>query len=103
MSMKVFNQRGQSMVEYIIIVALIAVSAIGVYSLFGKTVRSQVSGLSSEVSGTNSKEQIQSAKDAADSASSNAEKDYKLGNYNEGAEQGESSGGDSGGGSGTVD
>lgn len=31
--------------EYIIIVALIALSAIGVYSFFGKTIRNQVSGL----------------------------------------------------------
>ncbi len=34
--------RGQGMTEYIIIVALIAVAAIGVYTAFGKTVRGQM-------------------------------------------------------------
>jgi type IV pilus assembly protein PilA len=33
--------RGQGMTEYIIIVALIAVAAIGIYRLFGDTVRGQ--------------------------------------------------------------
>lgn len=45
------RQLGQGMTEYIIIVALIAVAAIGVYSLFGQTIRSQVAGLAGEVSG----------------------------------------------------
>ena len=35
----VSTQRGQGMTEYIIIVALIAIAAIGVYSFFGQTVR----------------------------------------------------------------
>ncbi|MBC7513376.1 MAG: hypothetical protein H7234_02935, partial [Herminiimonas sp.] len=35
------RQRGQGMTEYIVIVALIAVAAIGVYQLFGQVVRSQ--------------------------------------------------------------
>ena len=35
------QQKGQGMTEYIIIVALIAVSAIGVYSLFGQTIRNR--------------------------------------------------------------
>ena len=33
--------RGQGMTEYIIIVALIAIAAIGVYTAFGKTLRGQ--------------------------------------------------------------
>ncbi|MBL8508630.1 MAG: pilus assembly protein [Chitinimonas sp.] len=45
------RQTGQGMTEYIIIVALIAVAAIGVYSFFGQTIRAQVSGLASEVAG----------------------------------------------------
>ena len=47
-----FRQAGQGMTEYIIIVALIAVAAIGVYSMFGKTIRGQVAGLAGEVAGT---------------------------------------------------
>ena len=94
------KQLGQGMVEYIIIVALIAVSAIGVYSLFGQTLRNQVSGLAAEVSGQNSSDQIEAAQGSADNAATNAKKDYKLGNYNEGADQ-SSSGGS--GGSGGAD
>ena len=39
------QQAGQGMTEYIIIVALIAVAAIGVYSYFGGTIRSQTAGM----------------------------------------------------------
>ena len=45
------KQFGQGMTEYIIIVALIAVSAISVYNLFGKTVRTQVGELAAELGG----------------------------------------------------
>ena len=47
------KQFGQGMTEYIIIVALIAVSAISVYNLFGKTVRTQVGDLAAELGGGN--------------------------------------------------
>ena len=39
MSMKLRGRRGQGMTEYIIIVALIAIAAIGVVSLFGDNIR----------------------------------------------------------------
>ena len=39
------RRRGQGMTEYIIIVALIAVAAIGVYQFFGQTIRSQMSAI----------------------------------------------------------
>ncbi|MCK8106527.1 pilus assembly protein [Pseudoalteromonas sp. 2CM41L] len=81
------KQLGQGMTEYIIIVALIAVSAIGVYSFFGKTIRNQVSALASEVSGKNSSGNIEAAQLASDNAKTNANKDYDLGNFNEGAAQ----------------
>ncbi|MEM5551762.1 pilus assembly protein [Pseudoalteromonas sp. NEC-BIFX-2020_002] len=98
------RQKGQGMTEYIIIVALIAVAAIGVYSYFGKTVRNQVAALSSEVSGKDSKGNIDAAQVSSQAATVNANKDYNLGNFNEGAAQGGStSGGDSGDGSGTID
>jgi Flp pilus assembly pilin Flp len=45
------KQHGQGMTEYIIIVALIAVAAIGVYSYFGQTLRSQTAAMSSEMAG----------------------------------------------------
>ena len=39
MLMKLRRRRGQGMTEYIIIVALIAIAAIGVVSLFGDNIR----------------------------------------------------------------
>lgn len=45
------HQAGQGMTEYIIIVALIAVAAIGVYSAFGDVVRGQTSAAAVALSG----------------------------------------------------
>ncbi|GIU45258.1 hypothetical protein TUM4438_18330 [Shewanella sairae] len=90
------KQRGQGMTEYIIIVALIAVSAIGVYSFFGKTIRNQVAGLSAEMSGKDSSGQITNAQTSAGAADGVANQDYNLGNYNDGGNSGATGG--SGGG-----
>ena len=46
-----FKQLGQGMTEYIIIVALIAIAAIGVYTIFGDVVRTQVGGMAQELAG----------------------------------------------------
>jgi len=52
MSIKLrIRQLGQGMTEYIIIVALIAISAIVVYNLFGSTVREQVGDMAAELGG----------------------------------------------------
>ncbi|KVX01526.1 Flp family type IVb pilin [Shewanella frigidimarina] len=83
--MKKLKQKGQGMTEYIIIVALIAVSAIGVYSFFGQTIRNQVAGLSAEMSGQDSDTQISAAQQSATDANNVAKEDYNLGNYNEAA------------------
>ena len=48
---KFLKQLGQGMTEYIIIVALIAIAAIAVYSIFGDVVRSQVGGMAQELAG----------------------------------------------------
>ena len=77
------KQRGQGMTEYIIIVALIAVAAIGVYSLFGRTVRSQTAGLAQEVAGVDAGTSISNATDAASTAETNANAQKGLANYNE--------------------
>ena len=45
------RQLGQGMTEYIIIVALIAVAAIGVYKAFGQMVRGQTSVAASALGG----------------------------------------------------
>jgi Flp pilus assembly pilin Flp len=75
------RQSGQGMTEYIIIVALIAVAAIGVYSLFGKTIRNQVAGLAGEVAGTGSASAISAAGSAAGAAASSANTDKKMNSY----------------------
>ncbi|MEE9552362.1 MAG: hypothetical protein V3V89_04890 [Gammaproteobacteria bacterium] len=48
---KYIKQLGQGMTEYIIIVALIAIAAIAVYTLFGDVVREQVGGMAAELAG----------------------------------------------------
>ncbi len=50
------RQSGQGMTEYIIMVALIAVAAIGIYGLFGQTLRTQVGDLTSGLAGRDSNE-----------------------------------------------
>ena len=76
------RQRGQGMTEYIIIVALIAVAAIGVYALFGKTIRNQVAGLAGEVSGKGGGDAITAAGTASDKAKTDANKDKGMSSYN---------------------
>ena len=75
------RQLGQGMTEYIIIVALIAVAAIGVYALFGKTIRNQVAGLAGEVAGTGSTSAISAASTAAGAAFTSANTDKKMNSY----------------------
>jgi len=75
------RQRGQGMTEYIIIVALIAVAAIGVYALFGKTIRNQVAGLAGEVAGTGGAAAVSAAGTAAKDAGTAADKDKKMNSY----------------------
>ncbi|WP_218140225.1 Flp family type IVb pilin [Solimonas aquatica] len=75
------RQRGQGMTEYIIIVALIAVSAIATYRYFGKTVRTQTAGIAQEVAGQSAKTAETQAKTAATSAQTEATKDKGLDSY----------------------
>jgi pilus assembly protein Flp/PilA len=76
------RQYGQGMMEYIIIVALIAIAAIGVYSVFGKTVRNQTAGLAKELSGNKADTQITAAGTAATTAGTRANTDKGLAEYN---------------------
>ncbi len=72
------------MTEYIIIVALIAVAAIGVYSYFGKTVRNQTAGMAQELSGQDASTSISNAQSSANTAQSNANSQKGLNTYNAG-------------------
>lgn len=75
------SQRGQGMTEYIIIVALIAVAAIGVYSYFGQTIKSQTSGMAQEMAGKSAATEQTKAATAATDAAKASEKASTLGNY----------------------
>ncbi len=80
--MKQFRQRGQGMTEYIIIVALIAVAAIGAFRFFGQTARQQVAGLATELSGQNASTQITASQTAAGAANTQATTNKSLSSYN---------------------
>lgn len=65
---KLLNRQGQGMSEYIIIVALVAVAAIGVYQLFGQVVRSQTAAMAKELAGEDGSSDSQTAQSAAANA-----------------------------------
>ncbi len=69
------------MTEYIIIVALIAVSAIGVYTLFGSTLKHQVAALSAEMSGGSATAENGLAGTQAQGAATAAATATSLANY----------------------
>lgn len=75
-------QVGQGMTEYIIIVALIAVAAIGIYTLFGQTIRNQTAGLALEMSGQDAATAIGNAQTNANTAQTNANVRKGLDNFN---------------------
>jgi len=74
------RQLGQGMTEYIIIVALIAVAAIGVYSFFGEAIRGQMASMTNEISGTSGSAGVDAAKAAGTGATGQAVK-KGLGDY----------------------
>lgn len=75
------NQRGQGMTEYIIIVALIAVAAIGAFRYFGQTARSQVAAAAQEVAGTDGSAMNKDAGEAAKKSSEQASKDKGMADF----------------------
>ena len=80
------SQFGQGMTEYIIIVALIAVAAIGVYNFFGKTVRNQTGAIAAGLGGdeTSAKSANSNAKTAGGNAVTEVDKNKGLGKFTEG-------------------
>ena len=72
---------GQGMTEYIVIVALVGVAAIGTYSFLGGTIRSQTAGFAQELAGQSAKDAITKAQGHADKALKNETGDKKLGSY----------------------
>jgi len=69
------KQRGQGLTEYIIIVALVAIAAIGVVNIFGNQLRHQLSTIVAAMSG--SSVQVKSlATKAKEQANQRTLKDY---------------------------
>ena len=80
------KQLGQGMTEYIIIVALIAVAAIGAYGWFGSAVKHQVAGLANEISGTSASAQQTAAATAATNSAAAADAEGNdMGTFHTGA------------------
>ena len=78
MAMQTKKQFGQGMTEYLIIVALIAVSAIGVYGLMGSTIRNQVASMTAELGGRSGKAATNSSKTSAAAALSVAKDNDRV-------------------------
>ncbi|MDC4953631.1 hypothetical protein WKI25_02870 [Acinetobacter baumannii] len=81
LNVKMNKVRGQGMTEYIIIVALIAIAAIGVFRYYGNTARSQVAVAAAELGGQSSKTGRTNATNNANSATKEGTVDKKLGSY----------------------
>lgn len=75
------KQLGQGMTEYIIIVALVAIAAIGVYAYFGQTVRGQMASISSQLAGKSGQAGLGTAQAAGANANTQAHNEDNLGTY----------------------
>ena len=76
------KSRGQGMTEYIVMVALIGVAAIGAYSFLGQSIRGATAGLALEIAGEDAKGGIDEAKRASDEALQASQVKATLKDYN---------------------
>ena len=74
-----FAQRGQGMMEYIIIGALIAIAAIAIYSAWGRTTRNQTAVIVKELAGKDTTSTMADVVDASNSAAGRANDPQKAG------------------------
>ena len=77
------RMRGQGMTEYIIVVALIAIAAIGVYTAFGKTVRGQMAVTAQSLAGKSASQARTESNDAGTAAQDQAGRQIRLDNYDQ--------------------
>jgi Flp pilus assembly pilin Flp len=75
--------RGQGMTEYIVVVALVAVAAIGVYTAFGKTLRGQMAATAQSLAGKSTSQARSDSNDAGEEAESQAGRAIKLDNFDQ--------------------
>lgn len=85
---KMSHLLGQGMTEYIIIVALVAVAAIGAFKMFGQTAQYQIAGLATELSGQDAEDMIENAQSAAEESAAQAAESRALGSFNGGNDAG---------------
>jgi len=76
-------QRGQGMTEYIIVVALVAIAAIGVYTAFGKTVRGQMAVTAQALAGKPDSQARSESNEGGDNATTQAGRDVQLDNFDQ--------------------
>jgi len=75
--------RGQGMTEYIVVVAVVAVAAIGVYSMLAQTISNKTAGIAQEISGNDAGAALNAASSSAASARTQANTRKDLKNYNQ--------------------
>ena len=76
-------EQGQGMTEYIIVVALIAIAAIGVYTAFGKTVRGQMAVTAQALAGNSADEARAESNDGGEDATTQAQRAVQLDNFDQ--------------------
>jgi Flp pilus assembly pilin Flp len=74
---------GQGMTEYIIIVGVIAVAAIGTFGYFGDVLENQTAGMAAELSGGDGNAAKLAAQGAAGDAATTAGNHNDLSNYDD--------------------
>lgn len=75
--------KGQGMTEYVVVVAVVAVAAIGVYSLLGQTIRNQTAGIAQEIAGADAGAALNNATSSSSAARTQANVRKDLRNYNQ--------------------
>lgn len=79
---------GQGMTEYVIIVALIAIAAIGVYSAFGNVIKGQTGAMAAELGGKAGTQSAGTAKDQAQQGGERGAAKHTLGDFTDAAGKG---------------
>jgi Tfp pilus assembly protein FimT len=77
------RERGQGMTEYIIVVALVAIAAIGVYTAFGKTLRGQMAVTAQALAGKSADQARSEASEGGESATTQAGRAVQLDNFDQ--------------------
>mgnify|MGYP003542806718 FL=1 len=77
------QQRGQGMTEYIIVVALVAIAAIGVYTAFGKTVRGQMAVTAQALAGNAADQARTESNSGGQDATTQAQRSVQLDNFDQ--------------------